>query len=93
MLDYSHISGPLFSERAKWSYGAYAGTEKFERISAVANRPAEIEAAKALGYRGIWIDRSGFPPGEAAALEKSLSDQLGRGPLVSSDGRRSFFKY
>ena len=93
MLDYSHIAGPLFSDQTKWSYGAYAGTQRLERISAVADHPLEIEAAKALGYRGIWIDRSGFVPGAAEAIEKGLSEKLGRPPIVSSDGRRSFFRY
>lgn len=93
MLDYSHIAGPLFSDRTRWSYGAYAGTRKFARISSAADQPLDVDAAKALGYRGIWIDRSGFVPGAAEALEKGLGEKLGRAPMVSSDGRRSFFRY
>jgi phosphoglycerol transferase len=91
MPDYAHLTGPLFSEQTKWSYGAFKGTRRFAEISAVAERPTDINEVKKLGYVGIWIDRSGYPD-RGEAIENGLAKVLGHYPLVSDDGRRSFFK-
>jgi hypothetical protein len=42
------------------------------------------------GFDGIYIDRLGYPD-RAAKLESELGEVLKTEPLVSPDGRKSFF--
>lgn len=49
-----------------------------------------VDAAVAVGFDGLYIDRFGYRD-RAAALEKDVRDLLGAEPLISASGRQSFF--
>jgi phosphoglycerol transferase len=48
-------------------------------------------AAAAAGFDGIYVDRLGYKGASAQRLESALTRLLGVRPLVSRDGRFSFF--
>jgi len=97
----------LQSSDLRWSYGAMKGrpedwADDFfglsrEQVSAVRTAPAsdrplrtDTAALVASGFEGIYIDRFGYAD-RAAALERELSAITGVQPLVSPNGRMSFF--
>lgn len=92
MPDYAHQVAALFSTKTNWSYGAFKGTQRLGKIFTVGENPTDVAAAKALGYTGVWIDRAGYPD-HAATIEAALSRKVHRAPIISEDGRRSFFLY
>ena len=64
------------------SVPAALATERVERL---------LPAASRAGYEGLYIDRAGYPD-RAARLEAEVSALLGGvEPLVSDNGRMSFF--
>jgi phosphoglycerol transferase len=50
-----------------------------------------VRLARAAGYAGIYIDRFGYED-NAASLEQGLTTAVGEAPLVSPNGRLSFFE-
>ena len=87
---YEHLKGYLHSNKLRWSYGAMGEAAARQR-EVESKPPAEFVAAIAgAGFKGIWIDRGGYPD-EGAALESKLAALLKTRPIVSDDGRRSFF--
>lgn len=92
MPDYAHQVSALFSKETKWSYGAFKGTQRLNRIFSIGENPTDVFAGKKIGYAGIWIDRAGYPD-RAAVIEAELRRKVRRAPIISADGRRSFFLY
>jgi hypothetical protein len=88
---FDSVRGYLHSDHLRWSYGAM-----FDRPAdwdaAVVDKPLGLvlPSVAASGFSGIWIDRYAYP-GDAAAIERGLEAALREAPLVSSDGRFSFF--
>jgi phosphoglycerol transferase len=92
MRDYEPLSPYLYSERLRWSYGSIKGRAEDARERQVASSAA-TEMLRALvlrGFRGIYIDRDGYPD-NARALEESFTSILNEQPMVSGDSRLSFF--
>jgi hypothetical protein len=58
----------------------------------LADKPTEVllDTVSDKGFDGIYIDRFGYPD-RAAKLESELGELLDVEPLVSPDGRKSFF--
>ncbi len=50
-----------------------------------------MRAAREAGYAGIYIDRFGYED-DAEELERELRNAVGDAPLVSENGRLSFFE-
>ncbi|MGI8729230.1 MAG: hypothetical protein ACR2LK_04470 [Solirubrobacteraceae bacterium] len=95
------------SSDLRWSYGSMKGrpedwVDDFyglaeEQVAALtvpvsSDRPpqADVAALAAAGFEGIYIDRFGYGD-RAAALEADLRRVTGAAPLVSPNGRMSFF--
>src|SRR5215207_3987846 len=76
----------------RWSYGAVKGRPTADWQADLADKPTEVLLDTVLekGFDGIYIDRFGYPD-RAAELEGELGELLEVEPLVSPDGRRSFF--
>ncbi len=56
-------------------------------------KPSEmVSKVQALGFSGIYIDRYGYQD-NARKLEASLKEVLMINPIVSEDGRLSFFSF
>ncbi len=92
MTSFTPARGYLHSRALRWSYGAMRGRAADWQAQLVAY-PATVlaPAAVAAGFDGIYIDRVGYRGASAQRLEASLTRLLGVRPLVSPDGRLSFF--
>jgi phosphoglycerol transferase len=89
---YEPLRPYLHPSDLRWSFGAVKGRPSADWHADLADEPTEImlETVVSKGFDGIYIDRFGYPD-RAAELEGELSDLLGVEPLVSPDGRKSFF--
>jgi phosphoglycerol transferase len=91
MQDYDPFRGYLHSDTLKWSYGAIRGRAgDWERQVTKLPTADMLDAITAVGYRGLWIDRLGYP-NSAKAIEAEVSAITGQQPIVSPNGRFSFF--
>jgi hypothetical protein len=90
---YDLARGYQHSKHLRWSYGAMKGRPD-DRWKALADRPLRdvLPAVAAAGFQGITVDRFGYGgPTGAASLEQELGQLTGASPLVSPNGRLSFF--
>ena len=92
MSGYDELKGYLHSSSLRWSGGAMIGRKEDLWIRAVSGEPARqmVASVSAAGFAGICIDRYGYAD-HGKAIEAQLEEILGRRPLVSDNGRRSFF--
>ena len=91
MVDYDLLRGYLHSEDLRWSYGFTRGRRGDPSpVIAAEEGPDLVRLARAAGYAGIYIDRFGYQD-DAASLERELTTAVGEAPLVSPNGRLSFF--
>lgn len=92
MQDYEPARGYLHSRRLRWSYGVVRGREGDRWQRQVAALPVDemLDTLCLAGFRGLWLDRRGYAD-RGAQTESGVSRALGASPLVSADGRCSFF--
>jgi hypothetical protein len=91
--DYDLARPYLHTSKLRWSFGASKGRPE-DWLAPRAREPIGKLLADAVGagYTGLYIDRAGYAD-RAAALEVQVSALLdGARPLVSSNGRLSFFE-
>jgi phosphoglycerol transferase len=92
MTDYDLFRGYLHSSDLRWSYGFMKGRAGDPSpLIAEAEGRELVRLARAAGYAGIYIDRFGYED-NAASLEQGLTTAVGEAPLVSPNGRLSFFE-
>ena len=84
--------GYLHSRTLRWSYRMMRGRERVDWDRRAASKPLKefLDTIVAENFKGVYIDRRGYPD-NAAALESKLSALLGLRPVTSDDRRRSFF--
>jgi hypothetical protein len=92
MVDYDLMRGYLHSDDLRWTYGHVKGRDDDPNL-AIADEavPELVRDAKAAGFAGIYVDRFGYAD-SAASLEQQLTATTGQAPLVSPNGRLSFFQ-
>jgi hypothetical protein len=92
MADYDHMRGYLHSDDLRWSYG-FMKARPGDPSPALAEESTEqmVRDVAAAGYEGIYVDRFGYAD-NAAKLEGELVAATGEQPLVSPNGRLSFFE-
>ena len=87
MQDYDPFRGYLHSDTLRWSYGAMRGRSGDWARQVVKLPTAKmLDAVTAVGFRGLWIDRRGYP-NAAADVEEKVAALTGKEPVLSSDGR------
>jgi hypothetical protein len=88
---YDQSRGFVFQPQLAWSYGFMRGRHP-EYPLAFKNQPAEqwMTALASIGFRGLVIDRYGYPD-NAAAVEADVARLVGAPALPSQDGRYAFF--
>jgi hypothetical protein len=91
MADYDELRGYLHSDDLRWSYGAVKGRSDPNAALATEPVPALVRDVAAAGFAGIYVDRFGYAD-QAAKLESELAAATGTKPLVSGNGRLSFFE-
>jgi hypothetical protein len=89
--DYDLVRPYLHSEDLRWSFGAMKGRPQ-DWQAHLAGMPMRtvLPAVAGAGFDGICIDRA-INPARSLALEREISRLLGAAPLLSADGRFSFF--
>ena len=91
MADYDLFRGYLHSHDLRWSYGHTKGRGDDPNVPISSEKtPQMVRDLKGEGFAGIYVDRFAYTDG-ATALEKELAAATGAKPLVSRDGRLSFF--
>ncbi|HKB19542.1 MAG TPA: hypothetical protein VKC65_00925 [Gaiellaceae bacterium] len=92
MLDYDLFRGYLHSGDLRWSYGQVRGRGSGRNaVIAAEPVPQMVRDVRESGFSGIYVDRFGYAD-NGAKLEAELTQAVGRPPLVSPDGRLSFFQ-
>ncbi|MBV9165215.1 MAG: hypothetical protein JO342_03575, partial [Solirubrobacterales bacterium] len=92
MTSFDPARGYLHSSALRWSYGAMRGRPADWQAQLAGQPPAVLAAAAvAGGFDGIYIDRLGYSSSDARRLEHALTGLLNERPMVSGDGRLSFF--
>ena len=92
MVDYDHFRGYLHSKDLRWSYGGIQGRPESDWAGGVSfDDPAEqLTRLASVGVAGVYLDRAGYLD-EGRATEAAIAEVLGTDPIVSRDGRLSFF--
>lgn len=92
MHDYDHLRGYLHSHQLRWSYGGmkHRAEGEWPRRLIGLSPTESLRAISVLGFRGVYIDRFGYVD-NGALVEKDWGAVLGAPPVVSPDGRLSFF--
>jgi phosphoglycerol transferase len=92
MEEYNQFKGYLYSKSLLFSYGTMRGRKGDFWMTEIAALPLDKMLQRLLqaGYSGIYIDRWGYED-MAKALEAELEKILSAKPVVSEDGRLSFF--
>jgi phosphoglycerol transferase len=91
MADYDPFRGYLHSDDLKWSYGGMRGRAS-DWQGQVVQLPTRkmLESIAAVGYRGVWVDRFGYPH-RARQIESRLRAVTGQEPIVSENRRFAFY--
>lgn len=92
MVDYDPLRLYLHSTSLRFSYAAVRGREVDHWQRELSGMPIEEQLRQLVdrGFSGLAIDRFGYAD-HAAELERQLTVLLSQEPLISTDGRRSFF--
>lgn len=92
MVDYDPVRLYLHSTSLHFSYAAVKGREvdRWQRELSGMSIEEQLQQLVDRGFSGLAIDGFGYAD-HAAELESQLSVFLSQEPLVSADGRRSFF--
>lgn len=89
---YDFFKGYLHSDHLRWSFGAMRGRsgDTWQRTVAAMPTDKMIETVAIAGYSGVYIDRWYYAD-RGAKVESEIASLLGTTPLVSRNGRLSFF--
>jgi hypothetical protein len=79
---YDHARGYLHTRTVRWSFGAMKGREvdQWQREVATARTPDLVRRLVVMGFDGVFVDRRGYPPGEAERLLTELTIVLWPAP-------------
>lgn len=89
---YDEWRGYLHSTQLRWSFPTMRGRSGDEFVRGIGKRdPASmVQALADTGFRGIVVYRDGYADG-GDAIERALRTVSGTEPVVSRNGRQSFF--
>ena len=93
MEDYDGFRPYLVSEQLRWSYGATKGRPTGDWQQKVPKLPVAdaLRGLAGYGFEGVLVDRFGYEPTALAAFERDLARVTGAAPVVSADGRYTFW--
>jgi hypothetical protein len=91
MADYDPFRAYLHSDDLRWSYGGMRGRASDWEGQVVQKPVAKmLQAIVAVGYRGVWVDRFGYP-NRAKQIESRLRAVTGQQPIVGVYRRFAFY--
>jgi hypothetical protein len=92
MYDYSHFRGYLHSHQLRWSYGALRGREaEVHGLLALQSPPKLVDTLITAGFRGVYINRSGYEGG-GSELIRAMLRKVPQEPITNRDGSLLFFR-
>ena len=93
MLDYDLLRGYLCSRNLRWSYPTMRGSPGEAWEQQVGREPLSLFLAdlSSKGFKGLYLDRSAYPPPEAQLLEQAISEIAGPPAAESSNKRLVFY--
>lgn len=88
-----HLTGYIYSNNLKWTYGGDAGTFQSTWYKYATMLPLNnmLTCLYLYDFDGVLIDRYGFKDGGGKQIESDLRTILGDAPLDSDDKRYAFF--
>ncbi len=90
-LSFDPFRGYLHSSDLRWSYGAMYGRPEDWQPGVVDETVGQALARiSAAGFDGVLVDRPAYPD-NARELEAAIAEEAGVEPILSPDGRFSFF--
>jgi phosphoglycerol transferase len=88
---YDEAAGYIFQPTLNWSFGFMRGrSPDYPKVLETQPVPDWMTSIAAVGFTGIVVDGAGYTAEERAAQEAQISELAGA-PLMSADGRYSFF--
>jgi phosphoglycerol transferase len=88
---YDEAAGFIFQPTMNWSFGFMRGrAPDYPQVLETQPVPEWMTSIAAVGFTGIVVDGAGYTAEERAFQESQISALAGP-PLVSADGRYSFF--
>jgi phosphoglycerol transferase len=87
MQDQDPFKGYLHTSGMRWSYGATKGRPDaaWQQATAALPVPKMLKELRAAGFDATWVQLNGYED-NGAAISRSLTAELGKPVVVSSDG-------
>ena len=92
---YRHLNGYLHSNNLKWSFGVIKGRPGDQWYQSVAAMDGEqmVRTLIEAGFKGLYIDRSGYMDEEFLKLHEQLKKIPGMKQMVDSDKTLVFYSF
>ncbi|MCM1244887.1 MAG: hypothetical protein NC293_04485 [Roseburia sp.] len=95
MHDYHLLTGFLYSDTLRWSYGGGKGRKGDEWNQLISGMESSemIRTLKEEGFAGLYVDRRAYSEEEFSGLYASLNECLGHEPICSQNSDLYFWKF
>lgn len=95
MADYHLLTGFLYSDTLRWSYGGSKGRkgDKWNKSIGSMEYPEMIQALKEKGFAGIYVDKRAYEEAVFDDLKNSINVCLGYEPICSQNSDLYFWKF
>lgn len=95
MGDYHLLTGFLYSDTLRWSYGGSKGREEDKWNKSVSSMEYSemIQTLKEKEFAGIYVDRRAYSEKRFDKLYASLNECLGHEPICSQNSDLYFWKF
>lgn len=95
MADYHLLTGYLYSDTLRWSYGGSKGREgdQWNREMSEKELPDMVEALKKQGFAGIYLDKRAYEDAVFTNIYNVINVCLGYEPIGSRNGNLYFWKF
>lgn len=94
LFSYEHARGYLHTDTLRWGFGTMKGRALDEWYRKVSAQPPEqlLERVVKAGFEGLLLDRRGYAPARADAVEQQFARTLGAAAkVVHKDGQQIVF--
>lgn len=90
---YNHLVAYIFTDTLKWSNGGIKGRNETARQLYISNGVGNefLECIKKAGFKGVYINMTGYPENQRQQLIHFYSEELGLIPIISEDGLLYFY--
>ncbi len=95
MADYQLLTGYIFSDTLRWSYGGSKGREGDSWNKQMSEKTVAelVPALKEQKFAGIYLDKRAYEEPQFTSLLGELSGVIGHEPIMSDNGNLYFYKF